>query len=54
MLMKFLLDSCISSFAIKDLRDAGFDALWIPEIGKDPSSLRLQLGIESYRLHASP
>lgn len=34
--MKFLLDSCISSFAVKALRDAGFDVLWIPEIGKDP------------------
>ncbi len=31
--MKFLLDSCISSFAVRDLRDAGFDVLWIPEIG---------------------
>ena len=34
--MKFLFDSCISSFAVKDLRDAGFDVLWIPELGKDP------------------
>jgi predicted nuclease of predicted toxin-antitoxin system len=34
--MKFLLDSCISSFAVKDLKDSGFDVLWIPEIGKDP------------------
>lgn len=34
--MKFLLDSCISNFAVKDLRNAGFDVLWIPEIGKDP------------------
>ena len=34
--MKFLLDSCISSFAVRDLRDAGFDVLWIPEVGKDP------------------
>ncbi len=34
--MKFLLDSCISSFAVKGLREAGFDVLWIPEIGKDP------------------
>jgi predicted nuclease of predicted toxin-antitoxin system len=34
--MKFLLDSCISSFAVRDLRDAGFDVLWIPEGGKDP------------------
>ena len=34
--MKFLLDSCISSFAVRDLRNAGFDVLWIPEVGKDP------------------
>lgn len=34
--MKFLLDSCISNFAVKDLRKAGFDVSWIPEIGKDP------------------
>lgn len=34
--MKFLLDSCISSFAVEDLKDSGFDVLWIPEIGKDP------------------
>lgn len=34
--MKFLLDGCISSFAVKDLKDSGFDVLWIPEIGKDP------------------
>jgi len=34
--MKFLLDSCISSFAVKELRKAGFDVSWIPEIGKNP------------------
>ena len=34
--MKFLLDSCISSFAVKDLKASGFDVLWIPEIGIDP------------------
>lgn len=34
--MKFLLDSCISGFAAKELRNAGFDILWIPEAGKDP------------------
>ena len=34
--MKFLIDSCISGFAVKDLRNAGFDVLWIPESGKDP------------------
>jgi len=34
--VKFLLDSCISNFAVKELRDAKFDALWVPEMGKDP------------------
>ncbi len=34
--MKFLLDSCISKFAVNDLRNAGYDVLWIPESGKDP------------------
>ncbi len=34
--MRLLLDSCISSYAVKDLRAAGFDVLWIPEAGKDP------------------
>lgn len=35
-MMRFLLDSCISGFAVKDLMDAGFEVIWIPEIGKDP------------------
>jgi predicted nuclease of predicted toxin-antitoxin system len=34
--MKFLLDSCISFFAVKALRDAEFEVAWIPETGKDP------------------
>jgi hypothetical protein len=34
--MKFLLDSCISFFAVKDLREKGFSVTWIPESGKDP------------------
>lgn len=34
--MQFLLDSCISSFAVRDLRNAKFNVLWIPEGGKDP------------------
>ncbi|MBE0426172.1 MAG: DUF5615 family PIN-like protein [Nitrospirae bacterium] len=34
--MKFLIDSCISGFAVKALRDAGYVVLWIPESGKDP------------------
>ncbi|MCU0286734.1 MAG: DUF5615 family PIN-like protein [Acidobacteria bacterium] len=34
--MKFLLDSCISFFAVKDLREENFEVTWIPETGKDP------------------
>jgi predicted nuclease of predicted toxin-antitoxin system len=34
--MKFLLDSCVSKFAVNDLRTAGMDVKWIPEIGPDP------------------
>ena len=34
--MKFLLDSCISKFALSDLRKAGFEVFWIHEMGKDP------------------
>lgn len=34
--MKFLLDSCVSSFAAKELRGEGFEALWVPETGSDP------------------
>lgn len=34
--MEFLLDSCISSFAVDALKNAGFRVLWIPELGTDP------------------
>jgi len=34
--MKFLLDSCISFFAVKALRERDFVVKWIPEMGKDP------------------
>jgi len=36
MSMKFLLDSCVSFFAVKDLRENRFDVIWIPEDGSDP------------------
>ncbi len=35
-MMRFLLDSCISGFAVKDLTDVGFEVIWVPKIGKDP------------------
>jgi len=34
--VKFLLDSCVSTFALNELRKAGFEAIWVPEIGRDP------------------
>ncbi len=34
--MKFLVDSCISRFAVDALREAGYDVLWLPEAGEDP------------------
>ena len=34
--MKFLVDSCISLYAVKALREKGFDVVWIPETGADP------------------
>lgn len=34
--MKFLLDSCVSKFAVNELQAAGMDVKWIPEIGPDP------------------
>ena len=34
--MRFLLDSCISFFAVKDLRENKFEVTWVPETGKDP------------------
>lgn len=34
--MKFLLDSCISFFAVKDLREEKFEVIWVPETAKDP------------------
>jgi predicted nuclease of predicted toxin-antitoxin system len=34
--MKFLLDSCVSKFAVNELQAAGMDVNWIPEMGPDP------------------
>lgn len=39
--MKFLLDSCISYFAVKDLREKQFEVTWIPETGKDPGDMAI-------------
>lgn len=34
--MKFLIDSCISLYAVTALRENGYDVVWIPETGEDP------------------
>lgn len=49
--MEFLVDSCISSFAVKDLRSAGYPVVWIPETGKDPGDEAiLQRAVEEERI----
>lgn len=37
--MKFLIDSCISKFAVEELRENNYDTVWIAEEGKDPGML---------------
>ena len=34
--MKFLIDSCISKFAVEVLRENNYDVVWIPEEKNDP------------------
>ncbi len=34
--MRFLLDSCISGFAVRELRTAGYDVVWTAEEPEDP------------------
>lgn len=34
--MKFLLDSCISKFALEALKKSGHDVVWMPDLGNDP------------------
>jgi len=34
--MNFLLDACISRFAVVDLRAAGYDVAWVLEWERDP------------------
>ena len=34
--MHFLVETCVSRFAVDALRDAGHDVLWVPEAGPDP------------------
>ena len=34
--MRFLIDSCISKFAVDELRKKNHDVIWIPEEKRDP------------------
>ena len=34
--MRFLIDSCISKFAVDELRRKNHDVIWIPEEKRDP------------------
>ena len=49
--MKLLLDSCISKYAVHDLVNAGFDVLWVPDVGKDPGDEKiLEMAREEQRI----
>ncbi len=49
--MKFLVDTCISSFAVRALRDAGYDVVWVPETGKDPGdTVILKMAVDEGRV----
>jgi len=49
--MQFLIDSCISLFAVKALRDTGHAVVWIPETGEDPGDeVILQRAVEENRI----
>lgn len=49
--MKYLVDTCISSFAVKALREAGHDVVWVPEAGKDPGDeIILQRSVDEDRI----
>ena len=48
--MKFLIDLCISKFAVEELRENNYDAVWIAEEGKDLGDAAiLQLAYEQDR-----
>ena len=40
-MVKLLLDSCISKFALNELIDSGYDAIWVTEHGKDPGDTKI-------------
>ena len=39
--MKFLVDLCLSRYAVESLRQSGYDTIWIPEEGKDPGDTEI-------------
>lgn len=39
--MRLLIDSCVSKFAVNDLRRNGHDLIWIPEEGTDPGDTEI-------------
>jgi predicted nuclease of predicted toxin-antitoxin system len=38
---KILIDSSLSKNAFAELRDSGYDALWVPEMEKDPGDIAI-------------
>ena len=40
-MVKLLLDSCVSKFALNELINSGYDAIWVPEHGKDPGDTKI-------------
>jgi hypothetical protein len=41
--MKFLVDSCISRFAVDALRKSGYEVLWLPEMAFQPIDMLYRL-----------
>jgi predicted nuclease of predicted toxin-antitoxin system len=39
--MRLLIDSCVSKFAVNDLRGVGYDLVWIPAEGTDPGDTEI-------------
>jgi len=40
-MMTLLLDSCVSRYAVNGLRESGYDAVWVPDFGKDPGDRKI-------------
>ena len=49
--MRLLLDSCISRFAVRELRAAGYDVVWVAEETEDPGDdVILEQAIKEHRI----